>query len=170
MANRKYVVNLSEKGINYLISLLENEQNSYREKLRIFVRRLIDIGIPIIDARINKSQGDSDKSHTIATNLDDNGDTISASITLSGRDVLFIEFGAGIYYNKGNNNPKAAEMGYGVGTYPHQTHAINPGYWWYKGDDGKLHFSLGTEATMPMYKASIEMIKRVEEVAMEVFS
>ena len=132
------------------------------------MRRLAEIGIPVIDSRIAAAQGDSDKSHSTDIEVNVLGDVTRARLTLSGRDVLFIEFPTGIYYNSGVHHPKAAEFGYGVGTYG-KGQGLDPGYWWYKGDDGAMHFSRGTECTMPMYSASLEMIRRVEEIVTEVF-
>ena len=84
-------------------------------------------------------------------------------------NLLFaIEFGSGVRYNS-IPNPKAGELGFGVGSYPGQTHAADPNGWYYFGDDGKWHHSYGIKATMPMYNASLEMIKSVSEVAREVF-
>ena len=56
----------------------------------------------------------------------------------------------------------------GVGSFPGQTHALND-YWWYRDKDGRLRFSQGTEAAMPMYKASVEIISQIELIAREVF-
>ena len=75
---------------------------------------------------------------------------------------MFIEFGSGIYYNAGNEHPLAKQFGYGVGTYPGQTHAYED-FWFYTDKDGThSHFSHGTEATMPMYNSVIEMYKTEE--------
>ena len=79
------------------------------------------------------------------------------------------EFGAGIFYNNGNINPKASEMGMGVGTFPNQKHALDD-YWWYRDNDGEFHISYGTKATMPMFNASKTIIEQIDTIAREVFS
>lgn len=82
--------------------------------------------------------------------------------------MLAVEFGAGIHYNK-KANPKADEMGLGVGTFPDQTHAFNEDGWWYfdeKTDTWK--HSYGIQATMPMYKADQTMLKKYARIVREV--
>lgn len=163
---------LSASSIDNLIQDINNYQKELNNKCETFIKRLSAVGIDVINARITSARGDSDKAHTTRLVMDFNGAITTGYVTLTGKDVLFIEFGAGIYYNNGNAHPKAAEFGYGVGTYPsvgHGNQAINPGYWWYKDDSGQKHFSVGTEATMPMYAASIEMIKSIHTIAREVF-
>ena len=81
--------------------------------------------------------------------------------------MLLVEFGAGIHYNA-NANPKAGEMGCGVGTFPGQIHAFEDG-WYYWGEDKKWHYTHGTKATMPMYSASVAIREKVRECAKEVF-
>lgn len=81
--------------------------------------------------------------------------------------LLIVEFGAGIHYNS-KGNPKADEMGYGVGTFPGQIHAFEDG-WYYWGEDEKWHYTHGIKATMPMYNASVAIREKVQECAKEVF-
>lgn len=168
MARRTFKADLTVKGIDGLISQLEQYKQELLEKNKIFVERLADLGIPVIKQKIMQAQGDSDKNHDTEINVVSSGDVTTATLTLSGRDILFIEFATGIYYNNGVHHPKAAEFGYGVGTYG-KGQGLDPGYWWYKGDDDNIHFSRGTECTMPMYSASLEIIRQIETVANEVF-
>ena len=82
--------------------------------------------------------------------------------------LLAIEFGAGIYYNS-TANPKANELGMGVGTFPGQIHAFSDG-WYYLEEDNEWHYTHGVKATMPMYFAGKEMKEKIETIAKEVFS
>lgn len=165
---RRYKTDLSVSGIDLLISQIEAYKKDLLDKQKLFVEKLAEIGIPVIDARIREAQGDSDKSHDTEITVTSVGDITQAELRLSGRDVLFIEFPTGIYYNNAVHHPKAAEFGYGVGTYG-KGQGLNPGYWWYKDDDDKYHFSRGTECTMPMYSASLEIIRQMKDVTREVF-
>lgn len=169
MARRVFTADLSVSGIDGLIKQLQDYERDLKDRNKLFVERLAEVGIPVIDSKIAEAQGDSDKTHSTEISVVSSGDTTQATLTLSGRDVLFIEFPTGIYYNNAVHHPKAAEFGYGVGTYG-KGQGLTPGYWWYKGDDGKYHFSRGTECTMPMYSASLEIIRQIEAVAREVFS
>ena len=106
--------------------------------------------------------------------INSSGEIINASIYLIGSDVLFVEFGAGIAYNTGAEHPKAAEFGYGIGTYPSKhppNRAMNPGYWVYRdppGSDNKV-WSIGTSASMPIYYAAETMRNNAIKKAVEIF-
>ena len=94
-------------------------------------------------------------------------------IKMSGDKTLFVEFGAGIAFSS-PPNPKAAEMGYGLGTYPSKHPELRNAYreegWWYTDKDtGDSKHSRGNAPYMPMYKASVEIKKQVRSIAKEVF-
>ena len=54
---------LSQKSIQNAIDEIKNYQKSLRNKNEIFIKRLCELGIPVIDQNILSAQGDSDKSH-----------------------------------------------------------------------------------------------------------
>jgi hypothetical protein len=165
---RKLKATLSADGLKKLARDFRTEVGSFNLKCDTFVERLIEIGIPVVEENITSFKGDSSKNWNYYYEIHREKDSAWGKLIIEDKDILFIEFGAGIHYNNGNAHPQASELGYGVGTYPGQTQAINPGYWWYK-DNGGVHFSLGTEATMPVYKAYAEIVSRVGEIAREVF-
>lgn len=78
--------------------------------------------------------------------------------------LLMAEFGSGLRAN----NPNASKFGMGTGTFPGQTHAENPEGWWYMDMEGEWHHSYGVTPTMPMYKASKEMMDNVTKIVREV--
>ena len=92
--------------------------------------------------------------------------------------ILFFEFGAGVY---GVGHPQAGEFGMGAGTYPNQTHALDPNGWWFPTDDPDLalHYdesgqgwghSYGNPPHMPFYNAGLQIKADLEAVVREVFS
>ncbi len=78
--------------------------------------------------------------------------------------MLMLEFGSGLKAENPANIP-----GVGTGTFPGQTHAENPGGWWYMDLDGVWHHSSGVSAKMPMYFAGKEMRAKIVSIAREVF-
>ena len=78
--------------------------------------------------------------------------------------MLMLEFGSGLQAENPANIP-----GVGTGTFPGQTHAENPGGWWYMDLDGVWHHSKGVSAKMPMYFAGKEMREKIVSIAREVF-
>ena len=97
----------------------------------------------------------------------------NGNITLviaNGDDAVFMEFGAGVYYNGGvgsSPNPLGAALGYTIGSYGKGNGAKN--VWGFKGSDGQLHLTHGVPASMPMYKAMMAVVNDIEQIAREVF-
>lgn len=179
--NRIITVTLSHtKSIEDAIKKMEEYRDGLVDKNELFIKRLQQIGVTAAKSRLATGQGDADRNasfimafHT-AEGIAEGRITIMSKPKIDEDGRVFYphlawEFGAGIYFNNGNANPKGAEFGYGVGTFPNQKHAYKD-YWWYKDESGNLHLSQGTQATMPMYNASLEIIKNIELIAREVFN
>lgn len=170
-------IKLTEKSIEEAIKKLEAYSASLTTKAETLVRRLQEAGESVALSSIQESP--IGNQITLKSEISTLGDDVVAAITATGpiktadghepfSIVLAVEFGAGIYYNKGNTNPKAKSLGYGVGTFPGQIHAFEDG-WYYQSSDGEWHYTHGVKATMPMYKATEEMLNKCVEIAREVF-
>lgn len=167
---RKLKAELSAKSLDNLVKEIKNYQASLPTKCRIFIDRLAnEIGIPVIKENIATAKGDSDKNSNCVFQWHETKHGAYGTLVVENKDILFIEFGAGIIYNKGKKHPKADEFGYGVGTYPGQIHAFDEEGWFY-WDGTKRIPSKGTEATMPVNKAYISMVDGIVRIAKEVFS
>lgn len=164
----KLDVNSLQKAIDELKAYRE----SIESKLSAFVDALMADGLKEASQRLASTVGDSTNASVGVGYQVTYQDRVVANIYLVGTDALFIEFGAGIAYNTGMQHPDAAEFGYGVGTYPSKhppNKAMNPGYWWYKDENGQKQRSIGTEATMPIYKASETVRNNIIKEAINVF-
>ena len=162
--------NLSNRSIQNLIKELEEYKDVIVDKNDLFIKKLAETGIPVIELNISSVQGDSNKNHNTYIKLNSYGDYSRATLVCEGRDILFIEFGSGIYYNGlvGTSlNPKGKELGYTIGSYGKGKGKQNT--WGYYSDSGELVLSHGTQATMPMYKASLEIKQKTIQIAKEVF-
>ena len=167
----------SKKSIDKAIKELEKR----RESLQIICENLIDelanIGIKTASSCVRESE----LANAITVKISDFTSTemgCKAVIIASGKvytsekydpfyTVLAVEFGAGISYNRGNENPNASEFGYGVGTFPGQVHAFEEG-WYYFGEDNKWHYTKGIKATMPMYNAQMEILQSMSDIGKKV--
>ena len=168
-------IELSQSSIQNAIKELRQYQQDLNRKCELFCLRLTELGQTTAEARINESP--LGKYVTVTTNIQPEKTGCKAMLIATGatkstdygdvNTLLLIEFGAGIHYNP-VDNPKAGELGFGVGTFPGQTHAFEDG-WWYPGDDGEWHYTHGTKATMPMYGAFTEMLLNIRKIAKEVF-
>ena len=171
MSRRVIKCGLSQKSIQNAINQLKSYQNELKNKNELFVQRLAELGIPIIDQNIAMAQGDSDKNHNTYIKINRFDDYAQATLVCEGSGLLFIEFGAGIYYNGAagsSPHPKGEDFGYTIGSYG-QGKGKNES-WVYVADSGEWVRSYGTEATMPVYKASVEIVQNIRRIAKEVFS
>ena len=86
-----------------------------------------------------------------------------------GEDAIFMEFGAGVYYNGAvgsSPNPWGANLGLTIGSYgPNGAKET----WGYYGEDGELHLTHGTPASMPLYRAVQSVRQDIVQIAKEVF-
>lgn len=100
--------------------------------------------------------------------VEDNGNM--TLVIANGEDAVFMEFGAGVYYNGAvgsSPNPLGAGLGYTIGSYGKGNGAKN--VWGFKDESGQLHLTHGVPASMPMYKATMAVVNDIEQIAKEVF-
>lgn len=161
---------LSVKNIETIISQLKSYKKSLSDKNDLFVERLAEVGIPVVEQHIAASVGDSDKSHDIYIKLNRIENKSIATLVVEGKDLLFIEFGAGVHYNTPpgtSPHPKGQEFGYTIGSYGFGYGAND--FWFYRDANGVKQFSQGTMATMPVYSAYIAIRRKIIDIAREVF-
>lgn len=164
---------LDPRDIDRAIKELREYRRELNAKLEKFIALLLQDGITVARTQLMSTVGDSVQG-TIGFGVDNDGEIISATVSLDGKDALFIEFGAGIAYNTGHQHPLADEFGYGIGTYPSKTppnKAMNPGYWIYREPPGSENVvvSIGTQASMPVFTAAENMRNNLIKRALEIF-
>lgn len=178
MARKTIKVDLFDgKSLQQAIKQIEAYRDDLPRKCREICRRLCEIGQQTALVAINESpQG---KAVTLKMDIDPSKIGCKAMLIGTGKTVtddkgrtfnllLGIEFGSGIRLNP-TANPLASEFGMGVGTFPDQKHALEPGGWMYLDKDGNWKHSYGIKATMPMYKAMVEIRRNIDTVIREVF-
>lgn len=172
----------NEKSIKEAIKELKEYRQTVERKSEIFVTRLMELGIPIVDSTIARTEGDSDLYHVTRIEIKSFGEYTEARLIVEGEDIAFIEFGAGVHYN-GEGSPRKSqkgsvaggeykitggkEIGYTIGSYGHGQGKKDG--WVYIADDGGRVFSQGTKASMPIYHATMEIINNIARIAKEVF-
>ena len=161
---------LNNRSLDKAIQQLREYQNSLNDKCAEFVRRLAEVGIPVIDENIAAAQGDSDKGHNTYIKINSFGSYSQAELIVESNSILWIEFGAGVHFNGhlgSSPHPKGEELGYTIGSYG-KGQGKND-FWFYYADSGESVMSHGTQATMPVYKAGLEIKRQVLKIAKEVF-
>lgn len=162
---------LSQSSVKEAIRQLNDYQNDLKRKTSLFVQRLAEVGIVTIDKH-KYSQGTSDF-NDLRTYvwLEEQGDWARATLVLSGKDVAFIEFGAGVHYNGSvgqSPNPFGQQHGMTIGSYG-KGQGAKDSWVFFDEELGRFRSSHGTKAAMPMYYADKEIIDQVQTIAREVF-
>lgn len=170
--------NLSVSSLNALKKQLLDYKSELNNKCETFVKRLLESGIEVANAKVGESP--LGKYVTLTTNI--SADKMGCKGILLAKGavkesegyapfsiLLAIEFGAGIHYNPAPN-PKADEFGLGVGTFPGQIHAYQDTWFYWDEQSQEWRPTHGVKATMPMYSADVEIIKNVSKIAKDVFS
>jgi hypothetical protein len=161
-------IKLSENSIDGAIKKLQKYKRRLQGRLDKYIEALCEIGINTIDAEINaidpETFGGEPDATAFSTKEPSPDGHCKMRIKLTGNDVLFIEFSAGITYGT-DSYPLPSGKGYGMGTYPDgKGFWNNPDGWYYKdegnpyADENGLVHSYGNPAYMPMYHA-IESIR-----------
>lgn len=166
-------MNLSVASVNKAIREIKAYKEEFNYKVSIFIQKLGDLGIKVIEAN-RYSEGDSDaeglRSEVV---LDQSNGYVKATLILHGKDVAFIEFGAGKYYNGAvgsspnplgtKTTPQMLIGSYGKG------HGKED-FWFYEDKESGLYIkSYGTKAARPMYEADKAIHDKYIEIAKEVF-
>lgn len=166
--SKKITINiLDQDSIQNAINQINATKNKINNATKQYVDTLANAAYKVAETNINES---TLKNH-VHLRIEDlsTPDVACKRVVAEGEDMamgfdslLGIEYGAGIHYNK-TPNPDADADGYGVGTFPGQTHAFEDG-WAFKDEEGKWIYTHGVKATMPMYKARMEVLKQKDRV------
>lgn len=130
---------LSSKGIQSIIDQLQDYKQDLHRKTVLLCKRLAEVGLTVAQTKIGESP--LGKTISLRIDMEPSKAGCKAMLIASGQTklndygtvntLLLVEFGAGVFYNP-SDNPKAGEMGYGIGTFPGQIHAFEDG-WYYWG-------------------------------------
>ena len=160
-------------SLDKAIQALKDYQKDIQEKSKLFVDKLGAYGLEVLNINISKIPSSSD-GKDISTSLRRNGDGYTATLTISGDEVAFIEFGAGVKYNTskgGSLHPKGQELGLTIGSYnPRSKNAERPTGWFYIDAYGRKQHTYGTPTYAPLHNSEMAIISTINLIAREVFS
>lgn len=171
-------VKLNNHSVENAIKAVNEYSGSLETRTRVFVGKLTEMGLEVAKARI--AEAPLGKYVSISVNYKNPPYGCVAMLYATGQELysemgegsvnalLLIEFGAGVAVNP-ESNPFAGQFGMGVGTYG-KGHGNDPSGWNYLDKNGKWQHTLGTKATMPMFKAWETMMQNIQRVAEEVFT
>lgn len=172
MGKKVIRVALTTQSINKALRELERYKRDFLRKVELLRQRVAEELAKEAESGFNGAIVDDLVKGTprvakVNVTVDDRG-TVTAVIA-DGEDAVWVEFGAGVYYNGSpgsSPHPHGAELGFTIGSY-------GKGYGkkkvWGFYEDGELKLTHGTPAKMPMARAVIMVCQDMEKIAREVF-
>lgn len=170
--SKKIKLKLSSTSIDKAIEEIEEYRRELRYKTVIFVQRLAEEGLAVVEDRKTSFRGDADgndvRTYVI---MSETKNKVRATLVMAGKDVAFIEFGAGAHYNSpaGTSlHPKGQELGFTIGSYG-KGQGANDSWVYFDEELARFRTSHGTRAATPMYSASEAIKRKFYAIAKEVF-
>lgn len=176
MSKKVLSFGLSEKEINRAIKELAKYKQEIIRKTELLrekvAERLADearsgFSGAIVDERILKGGSTSPQYAQVDVSVDNRGSV--TVVVASGEDAVWVEFGAGVYFNGSpgsSPHPHGVELGMTIGGFGKGNGKKET---WGFYEDGELMLSHGTPARMPMTRAVTTVCNDIQEIAKEVF-
>ena len=161
---------LSARSIGKAIKRIQQYKNQFPLKLEKLRKRIAEELAKDIEVGFNGSLGEDilfegQKVPNVSISVEDDGNL--TFVVAKGAEAVFVEFGAGVYYNAGGGRPDRPDGIVAIGEYGN-------GYgkrkvWGFYNEAGELKLTHGTPSSMPMYYAVRRVVKLVPQIAKEVF-
>ena len=171
----KTIINaqLSSEGIQQAVKEIDEWNKQFQKRVSKFTQRLADEGYNITRVNLDSVPAEYDPGSVTVT-VDSTAEgylTYRASYYMEGHAAIFIEFGAGVFYNTGlgsSVHPKGVELGFEIGSWsfgPKGKGLAGNAGWFYGG-----RYTHGTPTYMPMYSGAQELAQKIQSIANEVFN
>lgn len=171
----KISISLSDDGINNAIAALTQYKNKLDSKVNLFRQRISEYIASDASHYYSQSylnikeglRGTPTQADVYVTVEDRDNMTV---IIADGEDAVFVEFGAGVYANGAvgtSPSPWSISNALTIGSYGNGNGAKTT--WAFRNEAGELELTHGTQATMPMYRATQLVLQDLEMIAGEVF-
>ena len=147
---------------------VQRKTDELRERLAYFIAKDASAVFNTAVAEDDMREGVITGSVEVSVEPAGNNTTV---VIASGKDAVFMEFGAGVYYNGAvgsSPNPWGTDLGFTIGSYGKGNGRKE--VWAYDGGDGQIHLTHGTPASMPLYKAVQSVSRDIVKIAREVFA
>ena len=172
MAKRKYVANLSVKGIEQLKKdLLNYKNNILQDKVKLLVQLLAQKGVSIAQANVTRLDAIFTGELLNSIHTRNGGGTKGTAIfyiVADSEHAIYVELGTGIV---GASKPYPGKLPvmYAQGKTIHHTKNGKYG-WFYQDANGDWYFTEGMPSRPFMYETSLELMNLVVSTAKEVFA
>lgn len=164
MSNKRIKLNLSERSITSALKEVESLKSAQKARLHAAAKEIAEEICERAQANFDSAWydevGRGVRDHArINCRVEETRD--GYRVVAEGKEVTFIEFGAGVYYNPpagASLHPKGAELGFLIGGYG-KGHGKQH-TWGYYADEDKQQLILthGTAMQQPLYRAFCEVV------------
>ena len=164
--SRKYRVGLSKAEMEELKKEFEKKKKKLDNIDREIVTAMLDEGEKIVKETLrsyNFPYGTGELENSPTTEIEKNGKRGYIFIPEDVKQGVFVEYGTGI---KGSNSPHPTPPEGWI--YDVNEHGEEG--WWYRGDDGELHWTQGMPSRPFMYDSAKELRKRAKDIVKGVIS
>ena len=167
---------LSTNDIRRAINEIEKFKADFLKKVDTYRKRIaeeiaVQASANFASSVMDDVIGGSPRRPDVDVTFSDDGKI--AVVVADGEDAIWCEFGAGVYHNGSTGsspNPYGNDLGFTIGSYG-KGRGKQTVWGYYTDPDSKTGLVLthGTPASMPMYNAAQEVLRKSVEIAREVF-
>lgn len=167
----KISMSLSTDSIDAAIKQLESYRDSLSENAEKIRKKVAEILQQMVQEGFNGAGYDDVlyegmKVPDVSVTVDEKNNI--SLVIAHGKEAVFAEFGAGVYYNpSGSPHPERPVGIVNIGEYGKKYGKRK--IWGYYDENKQLHLTHGTPASAPMYFAVKEIAKQIPEIAEDVF-
>ena len=167
---------LSPREIRSAIDAVEQYKENFQRKVDTYRKRVAEEIAVYASAYFDNSImddviGGTPRTPDVEVEWKDDGKI--AVVVARGKDAVWCEFGSGVYHNGSvgsSPHPKGGDLGFTIGSYG-EGKGQQKVWGYYTDPENKTGLVLthGTPASMPMYNAAQEVLRKSVEIAREVF-
>lgn len=153
-----------ENSVKQAVKQIHKYKRDILKKERMLLQRLEQFGATKVSIGFARSVFTEDQEPIVVTASFISDNTVS--IQANGKDVAFVEFGAGIRFGQGYLGERPEGI-VGIGEYG-KGRGKNPKGWWYS-KDGESKHSYGNPPAMVFYETMNDLTEIFTDIAREVF-
>ena len=161
-----------ENSVKQAVKQINKYKRDVLKKERMLLQRLEQYGATRVSIGFARSVFTEDQEPIIVSSYFASNNVVC--IQANGKDVAFVEFGAGVRFGQGYPSVNATGTGagrpegiVGIGEYC-KGKGKNPKGWWYS-KDGESKHSYGNPPSMTFYSTMNELTEIFTDIAREVF-
>ena len=153
-----------ENSVKQAVKQINKYKRDILKKEQMLLQRLEQYGATRVSIGFARSVFTEDQEPIVVSSYFASNNVVC--IQANGKDVAFVEFGAGVRFGQGYQGERPEGI-VGIGEYG-KGRGKNPKGWWYS-KDGESKHSYGNPPAQVFYNTMNDLAEKVEDIAREVF-